>query len=120
MFQRCTHQPELKTTPARALVKATSRGLPDWSQKFAPAIPVQSREPLRTLCDAAQFIAALPKAEHDAEEWQAAMEALLLVAEHGGPIMLARIGVIRALHRNQPRSQSAQRRKHVKSFRIIR
>ena len=39
----------------------------------------------------------LPKAEHDAVEWQAAMEALLLVAESGGPTMFARIGVMRAL-----------------------
>jgi hypothetical protein len=34
----------------------------------------------------------LPKAEHDAKEWQAAMEALLLVAEHDGPTQFARIG----------------------------
>jgi hypothetical protein len=40
----------------------------------------------------------LPKAEHDAKEWQAAMEALLLVAESGGPTMFARIGVMRALN----------------------
>ncbi len=41
-------------------------------------------------------IAKLPKAEHDAKEWQAAMEALMLVAEHDGPTMFARIGVMRA------------------------
>jgi hypothetical protein len=33
-------------------------------------------------------------------EWQAAMEALILVATRGGPTMLARIGVMRALHRH--------------------
>jgi hypothetical protein len=42
----------------------------------------------------------LPKAEHDAEEWQSAMETLLLVAEHDGPTMFARIGVMRALNRH--------------------
>ena len=42
----------------------------------------------------------MPKAEHDAEEWQAAMEALLLVAEHDGPTMFARIGFMRALNRH--------------------
>jgi hypothetical protein len=36
---------------------------------------------LITLHDAATYITKLPKAEHDAPEWQAAMEALLLVAE---------------------------------------
>jgi hypothetical protein len=39
---------------------------------------------LITLRDAAIFITKLPKAEHDAPEWQAAMEALMLVAESGG------------------------------------
>jgi len=50
---------------------------------------------LVTLRDAATYIMKLPKAEHDAAEWQAAMEALLLVAESGGPTMFARIGVRR-------------------------
>jgi hypothetical protein len=36
---------------------------------------------------------SFPKAEHDTPEWQAAMEALLLVAERDGPTMFARIGV---------------------------
>jgi hypothetical protein len=39
----------------------------------------------------------LPKAEHEAPEWQAAMQALILVAKKGGPTMLARIGMMRAL-----------------------
>jgi hypothetical protein len=34
-----------------------------------------------------------------APEWQAAMEALILVATRGGPVMFARIGVMRALNR---------------------
>jgi hypothetical protein len=48
------------------------------------------RKPLVTLRDAAQYITKLPKAEHDTEEWRAAMQALLLVAEHNGPPMFAR------------------------------
>src|SRR5450631_3306374 len=32
--------------------------------------------------------------EHDATDWQTAMEALLLVAEHDGPELFARIGII--------------------------
>jgi hypothetical protein len=51
-----------------------------------------------TLRDAALYVTKLPKAQHDAPEWQAAMEALLLVAELGGPTMFARIGVMRALN----------------------
>jgi hypothetical protein len=50
--------------------------------------------PLVTRRDAAEYITELPKAEHDVEEWQAAMEALLLVAERAGPAMFARIGIM--------------------------
>jgi hypothetical protein len=44
---------------------------------------------LVTLRDAGEYIASLPKKEHAAPEWQAAMEALILVPEGGGPTMLA-------------------------------
>jgi hypothetical protein len=65
---------------------------------------------LVTLRDAALYITKLPKAEHDAEEWQAAMEALLLVAETGGPTMFARIGVMRALNRHVERAFKPSRK----------
>ena len=55
---------------------------------------------LVTLEDTGNYITKLPNAEHDAPEWQAAMEALILVAENDGPTMLARIGVMRALNRH--------------------
>ncbi len=50
--------------------------------------------------DAAQYIMKLPKAEHDAEEWQAAMQALMLVADQDGPTIFVRIGMMRALNRH--------------------
>jgi hypothetical protein len=65
---------------------------------------------LRTLRDAAQYITKLPKAEHDADEWQAAVEALLLVAEHDGPTMFARIGIMRALNRGYVREFNSSRK----------
>ena len=72
------------------------QALLSWDQTFFNPIPVpKNRKPLVTLRDAATYIMKLPKAEHDAAEWQAAMEALLLVAESGGPTMFARIGVRR-------------------------
>jgi hypothetical protein len=52
----------------------------------------------------------LPKADHSTPEWQAAMEALILVAENGGPTMLPRIGMIQALskrHTPESRPRSA-------------
>ena len=59
---------------------------------------------------AALYITNLPKAEHDAEEWQAAMEALMLVAEHDGPTMFARIAVMRALNRHVERVFNSDRK----------
>jgi hypothetical protein len=52
-----------------------------WQTKFYDPIPMPNRKPLVTLRDAALYITKLPKAEHDADEWQAAMQALILVAE---------------------------------------
>jgi hypothetical protein len=67
-----------------------SRGT-DWSREFDEPIPLPKGKTLITLRDAALYITELLKAEHDAQEWQAAMEALLLVAEHDEPRMFARI-----------------------------
>jgi hypothetical protein len=71
-----------------------------WQRTFDAPIPLPRGRQLVTLKDAGNYIAKLHKAEHEAEQWQAAMQALLLVAEHGGPTMLARIGLLRALNRN--------------------
>lgn len=69
-----------------------------WDRQFFDPIELPKGKALVTLRDAALYITKLPKPEHDAPEWQAAMKALLLVAESGGPTMLARIGVMRALN----------------------
>lgn len=61
-----------------------------WSREFDEPIPLPDGELLRTL----------PKNEQAAPEWQAAMQALILVAEGGGPTMFAHIGVVRALNRH--------------------
>jgi hypothetical protein len=74
-----------------------------WDQLFFDPIMVPGRKPLVTLRDAAEYITELPKAEHDAPEWQAVMEALLLVAENSGPPTFARIGVMKALNRHVER-----------------
>jgi hypothetical protein len=68
-----------------------------WHSPFAEPIDLPRGRKLVTLHDAVLYITKLPKAVHDADGWQAAMEALILVAEHGGPTMFARIGVMRAL-----------------------
>lgn len=55
-----------------------------WGRPFDEPIDIAGPK-LATLLDAGGYIAALPKKEHDAPEWQAAMEVLLLVEEGGGP-----------------------------------
>jgi hypothetical protein len=45
---------------------------------------------LRTLRDAATYVTGLPKKEAALPEWQAAIEALILVADRGGPTLFAR------------------------------
>jgi len=51
-----------------------------------PIVLPDGRKPM-TLRDAATCITGLPKAEHDAVEWQIAMKTLLLVAERDEPEM---------------------------------
>ncbi|MEH2508578.1 hypothetical protein V1290_007389 [Bradyrhizobium sp. AZCC 1578] len=83
-----------------------------WSTSFEDPISLPNGRRLLTLRDAASYITKLPKAEHSAQEWQAAMEALILVAERGGPTMLARIGVMRALNRHVERVFDPERKSH--------
>jgi len=74
-----------------------------WRRLFDDPIPLPDGGRLITLRDAGTYITKLPKAEHTAPEWQAAMEALILVAELGGPTMFARIGMMRAHNRHVER-----------------
>ena len=67
---------------------------------------------LVTLEDAGNYITKLSKAEHEAPEWQAAMEGLILVVTLGGPTMFARIGVMRALNRGHVREFNPDRKEH--------
>ena len=80
-----------------------------WSRAFDDRIPLPRSRQLVTLKDAANYIQKLSKAEQDLEEWQAAVEALLLVVELGGPTMMARIGIMRALNRGYVREFNSSR-----------
>jgi hypothetical protein len=75
-------------------------------------IPLPGGRQLLTLEDAGNYITKLPKAEHEAAEWQAAMEALILVATSGGPRMFARIGIMRALNRGHVREFNPDGKDH--------
>jgi hypothetical protein len=82
-------------------------------RRFDDPIPLPRGRQLVSLKDAARYIQKLPKAEQQLEEWQTAVEVLILVAESkGGPTMLARIGVIRALNRHVERVFDPSRKDH--------
>jgi hypothetical protein len=83
-----------------------------WQRRFDDPIPLPRGRRLVPLEDAGTYITKLPKAEHTAPEWQAAMEALILVVEHNGPTMMARIGVMRALNRHRVREFNPDRKDH--------
>jgi hypothetical protein len=70
-----------------------------WSRAFHDPVPLPDGGELRTLRDAGNFIAKLPKAEHDAPEWETAIRALMLVVEHGGDTLLPRIAIMRTQSR---------------------
>jgi hypothetical protein len=57
-------------------------------------------------------MAGLPQKEADLPEWQAAIEALMLVVELGGPTMFARIGVMQALNRGHLREFNPSQKHH--------
>jgi hypothetical protein len=65
---------------------------------------------LITLRDAADYVTSLQKEEAAAPEWQAAIEALMLVVELGGPTVMARVGVMRALNRHVERVFNSERK----------
>jgi hypothetical protein len=82
------------------------------SRRFDEPIPLPDGRQLVTLQDAGTYITKLPKAEHAAPEWLAAMEALILVAETNGPTMFARIGIMQALNRHHVREFNTDRKPH--------
>jgi hypothetical protein len=68
--------------------RIASRKTTGWKRPFDKPIPLPPSRQLVTLEDAGNYITKFPKAEHEAAKWQAAMEALILVATLGGPTRL--------------------------------
>lgn len=89
-----------------------------WERTFDDPILLPDGRKLITH-DVATFITKLPKREHDAPEWQAAIEALMLVVDVGGPTMFARISVVRALNQHhEPVIEPCKKR--VRVYAIVR
>ncbi|WP_245283635.1 hypothetical protein [Bradyrhizobium sp. URHD0069] len=83
-----------------------------WQREFDDPIPLPDGRMLLTLHDAATYITNLPKKEWALPKWQAAIEALMLVADLGGPTMFARNGMMRALNRYHVREFDPSRKEH--------
>jgi hypothetical protein len=66
-----------------------------WQRRFDDPIPLPRGRQLVTLEDAAGYIMKLPRAEQQLEEWQTATEALIMAAEGRGPLLHARVGMLR-------------------------
>jgi hypothetical protein len=84
-----------------------------WSKRFVPAIPLPEGGELTTLDDARTYILDLAEEAQQLTTWQNATEALLLVGQHGGPEMFARIGIMKALNPNVvPKSDPSRKETH--------
>jgi hypothetical protein len=88
-----------------------------WKAPFDEPIRLANGKALRTLQDAAHHIIALPPRETDQPQWQTAMSCLLAAAERRGPLMIARIAMIKALG-NSAKATPSERRA-AKRYTII-
>jgi hypothetical protein len=68
-----------------------------WDRPFDNPVPLPRGAPARTLRDAAEYIKKLPKGEHDRPEWRLAVQMPIDAAENRGPMLFARMGILRAI-----------------------
>ena len=73
-----------------------------WSREFDDEIVTPHGRKLVTLCDAAEYIVALPPLVQKMPQWQTAVTALMMVVDTEGPTLLARIAMVRALKSDKP------------------
>jgi hypothetical protein len=77
------------------------------SLEFDEPIALPKDKALRTLREAGEHVAALPRKEAALPHWQLAVQCLLSAAEHGGIVMMARIAMLRALTHGQEQPAEA-------------
>ena len=90
-----------------------------WSKAFEDPIVLDDGRELVTLRQAGHYIAALTEAEQHLPHWQTATEAILMAVEGRGPVMHARIGMLRALNAGRQGQTPEPRKKRVKKYRVI-
>jgi hypothetical protein len=65
--------------------------------------------PARTFRDAANYLKKRPKSEHETPKWRLAIQMLIDAAENRGPMLFAKMDMLRAMERN---AGATQRRVH--------
>jgi hypothetical protein len=87
-----------------------------WDRPFPQPVPLPKGPPAQTLRHAAEYIRSLPPPERERQEWRLAIQMLIDAAEDRGPMLFARMGIVRALEANTEgardiESQSSRRGK---------
>ena len=90
-----------------------------WKAPFDEPIRLDNGKRLRTLREAAQHVIDLPPRESALDHWQTAMACLLAAAEKSGPIMMARVAMLRALNAGKPDKPPQPRRKRAKAYNVV-
>ena len=79
-----------------------------WSRRFDEPIILPNGKKLLTLKDAIAWIAKeVPQSEHGMKEVQAAAHCVTEAAEKNGPMIFARIGMMKAVNRHRAKEFSA-------------
>jgi len=81
-----------------------------WERPFDQPVPLPNGPPARTLRDAANYIKTLSEIERDTPEWRLAIQMLIDAAEDRGPMLFAKMGIERAVNRNDKRESSPSRK----------
>jgi len=68
----------------------------NWDRPFDTPVALPYGPPALTLREAAEFIKRLPETERDRPEWRLAIQMLIDAAEDRGPMLFARVGLLRA------------------------
>ena len=83
-----------------------------WDRPFDQPLPLPGVAPARTLRDAASYVRKLPILERDRQAWRLAVHMLIEAAEDRGPMMFARMGMLRAIEGEPERRPAARPSTH--------
>jgi hypothetical protein len=67
-----------------------------WERPFDQPVPLPNGPPARTLRDAANYFRKLSDSERDTPECRLAIQMLIDAAEDRGPMLFAKMGILRA------------------------